>query len=330
MRSGFFDNTAVETEDFAAFASGILTNGVTGNGENSLKVTAAGGMKVSIAVGYAWIEGRFGQIEAAETLTLSTADSANPRIDRIVVRLDLSAASINLAVLKGTAAASPSAAALTRDGTVYELCLAEIAVAAGATSITNAVITDTRGDRSLCGAVVANTNDSLDRAGLVEKTELEAYKTTVSERFKAAEERIGQNETDIEALYKKKLSGKALISEAVSGTSSATASIETDGYGVIRVSGTVRIVAYNTSSSGSTTFDKDYRAVLIGTDDSETIVIDGLEHTSTEFICTITVESGAEEVTVSADVSVPSGGSSTFNASVQAVVISSVRGAYIE
>lgn len=330
MISGFFDNTAVVTEDFAVFANGILTNGVTGNGDDSLKVTAAGGMKVSVDVGYAWIEGRFGKVETAETLTVSTANGTNPRIDRVVVRLDLSAASIKLAVLKGTAAASPTAPALTRDGTIYELCLAEIAVAAGVTSITDDDITDTRGNRELCGAVVANTADSLDRSGLVATAEFEEYKETISERFTAAEKRIGQNETDIETLYKKKLSGKALISEAVSGTSSATASIETDGYGTIKVKGVIQLVAYDTSGAGSSVFSKVYSVILVGTGDSETIVIDGLEHNSTSFICTITVEGSEGAVTVSATVSVSGAASSTFNASVQAVVISSIRGAYIE
>lgn len=70
-----------------------------------------------------------------------------------MLRLDTSTAarSIVLAVKQGTAAASPVAPALTRSGNVYEICLADVRVNAGAVSISNSNITDTRADGNVCG-----------------------------------------------------------------------------------------------------------------------------------------------------------------------------------
>ena len=82
---------------------------------------------------------------------LATADGVYPRIDRVVVKLNIIDREIVLAVLTGTPSASPTAPLLTRTSDVYELCLAEIEIPQGA--VTVGEITDTRLDTELCGLV---------------------------------------------------------------------------------------------------------------------------------------------------------------------------------
>jgi hypothetical protein len=78
------------------------------------------------------------------------------------MRLDIPNRLIELAIKKGTT----EAPALTRvDGGVWELSLAQIAVTAGTTSITQADITDERADTSVCG-YVTGLIDQIDTTNL--------------------------------------------------------------------------------------------------------------------------------------------------------------------
>ena len=153
MRSGFFNNKTVWADDFAKFAGGILTSGILADEETVLQVSAGTGMTVSVAPGYCWINGYFGYAETAEVVELDDADGTYGRIDRIVARLDLSTKDVTLAVIKGELAATPEAPDIVRDGTIYDLGLATVAIAAGTLEITSSMITDTRRDTTVCGGV---------------------------------------------------------------------------------------------------------------------------------------------------------------------------------
>lgn len=153
MRSGFFDNTEVISEDFARFAAGILTNGVLADTESALRVSAGQNMTVGISPGYAWINGHFGVAENAEALTLQTADGTYGRKDRIIVRMNMSEGSVYLHVLTGNAGETPAAPNVVRDGTYYDLSLAVVSIPAGTLQITDAMIEDTRRDTAVCGGV---------------------------------------------------------------------------------------------------------------------------------------------------------------------------------
>lgn len=102
------------------------------------------GLQVKVKTGDAWILGHLGRCTAQKTLTLSTANPSNPRIDRIVVRLDTTANTVSLEVLTGTPAGSPTAPALTRSSTTWEFSLAQVAVAAAASTISAGNVTDER------------------------------------------------------------------------------------------------------------------------------------------------------------------------------------------
>ena len=113
------------------------------------------GMSVVVDTGMGLISGRQYAQDAERTLQIPAADISLPRKDRIVLRMDLNTQYRNneLYVVAGTAASSPQPPTLTRNNVVYELALATISVAANATSITAADITDERANTDVCGYV---------------------------------------------------------------------------------------------------------------------------------------------------------------------------------
>lgn len=331
MISGFFDNTTVESEDFATFVRGILTNGVTGDNEDVLKVTAAGGMKVNVAPGYAWINGHFGRIDTPETLTVYTADGSMPRIDRIVARLDLSIPSIRVDVKKGTAAESPVAPPPVRNGTIYDLILADITVPAGATSITTANIKDTRADKVLCGSVLANTKESLALDGKADQSALEALESSVS--------------ADITRLYSRRLAGKDLISEPITGginttggvvTGTAVIDQEMTGYGLIRLTGSVSMRKVVSGEATELTASYEMNILGVGDNSEKEIIIKPAESGSetiggdtAAWKVMLSQTASAAGITLTAEVSSPES-SSTGNYIISSLVINTARAVYLE
>lgn len=125
------------------------------------------GMSVDVATGWANIVGTYqsnmgayqAYNDALTVLTITAANPSNPRIDLICITVSdayytgaLNTVAFN--VVAGTPAASPAVPA-TPDNSIV---LARVAVAAGATSITNANITDMR--------TVATAAISADTSGI--------------------------------------------------------------------------------------------------------------------------------------------------------------------
>lgn len=132
-----------------------FSDGVFYKPENALQVVTDTGMQVAVEPGSCHIQGAIGIEPNRRTLVVQAAEELD-RIDTVVARLDLSRAvrSIDLYVVKGTAAESPQAPALTRDSTIWELGLANLFVAKNVTTISQQRITDTRMDTSRCGQVM--------------------------------------------------------------------------------------------------------------------------------------------------------------------------------
>lgn len=154
-KSRFFNSISGDrkylAEDFAAYFSNIFSNGVFLHQTNALKVSPSSGLTVSIAAGKAVINGYNYENTAALTKTAETV-TAN-RIDRVVIRLDMTNRQITVAIKKGTAATSPTAPALVQNADIWELGIADINLAAGTTTITAAMITDLRANSTYCGGV---------------------------------------------------------------------------------------------------------------------------------------------------------------------------------
>jgi hypothetical protein len=131
----------------------FATTGIVTSGSFEVTANSPVGMSVLVASGWAAIVGttqaNMGTYtcynDATDTLTITTADPTNPRIDRVVVTVNdayYTGATNNvvLSVLAGTPAGSPTAPATPANS----ISLATIAVAAGALSIGSGDITDTR------------------------------------------------------------------------------------------------------------------------------------------------------------------------------------------
>lgn len=166
-RSGFFNalqtsagyDRKYNANDYSENLAAIFTDGVRRSGDDELKVNAAGGMNLSINIGRAWIKGRWYINDTIFTsFVVPTAPTGDrSRIDRIVLRLDISVEerSINLVYLTGTVGTSPTAPSLTRTDEVYEIALADIKVNPNVTSITQSDITDQRANADLCGWITS-------------------------------------------------------------------------------------------------------------------------------------------------------------------------------
>ena len=186
---------AVDSEFLRSVFAAYFSDGIFYKPTNALQVVAGTGMQVQVNPGICHIRGAMGIETYTRTLTVEAAD-ASPRIDTVVARLDLSLAvrSIELYILKGTPSSSPQRSALTRDATIWELGLADIAVAANSRTITQSSITDTRLDTERCG-VVAQTIGSLDTAPYFAQ-----LTTAIAEHQDAAEAQIAALQAAIAAV----------------------------------------------------------------------------------------------------------------------------------
>lgn len=116
-------------------------------GATSLQVSADGsGMTVQVSDGEALLQGEYFRVyDGPEPLVIAAADGTYDRIDLVVVRMDRVAETVALTVLTGDPAATPAAKTPTTNDSVWEIPLAEVRVAAGATSIGSGDVTDRRG-----------------------------------------------------------------------------------------------------------------------------------------------------------------------------------------
>lgn len=174
--SGFFksigEDRAYSAERFSEYFRSFMTSGIKNGGDNLRVIPKDPAvMTVTLKSGIALIQGYYYNNLANLDIAISEADSLNPRIDRIIIKLNIndSVRSANAAILKGTPAASPTAPSLNRDfeGTgIFEISLAQIYVGAGVTSILSENITDERLDESVCGLI--NSLIQLDTATMQE------------------------------------------------------------------------------------------------------------------------------------------------------------------
>lgn len=203
-------------EDVTSYLDKVIGNGVFPNPSNQLQVTAASGMGITVNAGQGWIDGHKMINSAALPLTLSASDVLLNRIDRVIFYVDYTAREMGIEVKQGTPATNATAPALERDATRYEMGLATVAVGKGATSITQANITDTRGDSTVCGFV----------QGLVQQADTS---TLFSQWDAAGAAQIAANQADWSSWFdqvKEELATVTLLQklEQVFTTSSATVS----------------------------------------------------------------------------------------------------------
>lgn len=152
--SGGYDRT-YSSADMARYFSSFVGNGVYASPANQLMVSPASGkMAVSVACGKAWILGYFYELsETPKELTVARGDANYSRYDLIVCSLSIGKRLIELKVIQGTPAANPQVPSFTHTPETWDLVLAQVTVAAGATSLTAADVKDCRPDSTKCGFV---------------------------------------------------------------------------------------------------------------------------------------------------------------------------------
>ncbi|MDE6763112.1 MAG: hypothetical protein K2J73_05485 [Oscillospiraceae bacterium] len=181
MRSGFFNShlgdRKYSAEDWADYFRQFIGNGVYANPAISMQVQAAGKLTVRIAAGSCFINGYVGYSDGSDVLKLKYGGTY-PRIDRIVIRLDMTTRSIYPAVIMGNEAETPSPPDIIRKSSVYDLCAAEITVGANVTEIRQSDIKDMRFDTDVCGIV----------AGLIDQIDTDDYISQMTAAITAASE----------------------------------------------------------------------------------------------------------------------------------------------
>lgn len=170
------------------------TSGVFGATEE-LAVTSNDNMTVSVSDGYAWLSNDKGdgcvvwndtEENSGSKLTLDVglADPSLPRYVRVVVSWDTVdySAKPTIDILQGNPAGNPEPPAITNNTLKRQISIAKILVAAAATKITAADITDERLDPEVCGLVT-------DQVG-IDTSVMQAQFTALLELVRAELERL--------------------------------------------------------------------------------------------------------------------------------------------
>lgn len=186
ITSGFFNSLngdrLYNAEQMSEYFKGIISDGVAENIGGALQVLSGSGMTVNVQSGRAFIDCRWLENNAVETVDITAAHATLKRYTAVVVRLDYSNRIMSITTKDGTPAITPTKPSMTRNEQLYEMCLAYVLVEPGATSISQSKITDTRANKNLCGWVT----------GVIEQVDT----TTLFNQWEAAyNENIGEMES---------------------------------------------------------------------------------------------------------------------------------------
>lgn len=176
---------AVSSAALRKLTKKLFSDGVLPNPSTNLQVEAVSGIIVKILSGFALCNGCQKLQEVDLEIQLPTSDATYDRIDTVVLRLDDNddVRSCDFMVIKGVAASTPQAPALTQSDSIWEIGLANIYRKANSTEVTNANITDTRYDSSRCGII--SSISQFDTSTLYQQIEadLDEFKTVNQREF---------------------------------------------------------------------------------------------------------------------------------------------------
>ena len=183
ITSGFFNSLngdrTYNADQMSEYFKGIISDGVVENIGGALQVMSSTGMNVNVKTGRAFIDSRWFESDAIETIAITSAHATLNRYTAIVIRLNYTNRTITLETKDGTPATTPTKPAITRSEQIKELCLAYVYVAAAATSISQTNITDTRANTNICGWVTG-VIDQVDTSTLFAQWE-SAYDENIEE-----------------------------------------------------------------------------------------------------------------------------------------------------
>ncbi|WP_313469788.1 hypothetical protein [Lysinibacillus sp.] len=160
-----------DAQEFTDYFKALVTTGLMKSAGNQLKVTANGSnMITKIDTGIAFLLGRYYENDSFKELTHDTETLGNSRIDRIVIRMDLSteARYVKAFIKKGVPSANPVPPALTQTPNLYEISLAQVRINGGQTFISTNAVTDERGIDVICPWAGSKILPNFDNAALEE------------------------------------------------------------------------------------------------------------------------------------------------------------------
>ena len=232
------------SERFRDFlGDGILTDGAI---TTEFEVTADDTtLNILVGLGVANVYGYFAVLKNdTATLEVTAGDSLNPRIDLVVLRVDVTEAErdIKLVIKEGTPGTSPTAPIVVQDlegSLIYEIGLAEILVPQNAALILNSNVTDVREQAVLkaltteSGKLKNSANDTT--SGYFEDKFLSAAGSNATNVLEFTIQNEGGNETRTLQIDVSKIDHDSLqdVNDAAAGVSKGhiTAGVQTI-YGV--------------------------------------------------------------------------------------------------
>ncbi|OMC86934.1 hypothetical protein BK128_09730 [Viridibacillus sp. FSL H7-0596] len=168
--NGQFDRE-YNAQEFTDYFGSLITTGVMKGAGNQLSVSADGSSMVTkLNTGVAFVEDKYYANDSLLNHTHDTETVGKSRIDRIVIRKDLSteARHVKSFIKKGVASASPVAPALTQTANVYEISVAQVKVVGGQTFISANNVVDERGTGVTCPWAGSRILPSFDDNALAE------------------------------------------------------------------------------------------------------------------------------------------------------------------
>ncbi len=190
---------AVTSEPMRRLIKSLFSDGVLPDDSTNLQVTTASDMNVTVLPGFAICDGCLKLEEEERTLAVQAADSTYDRIDSVVLRLNDndSTRECDFYIVTGTPSSTPSHPDLTREGSIYEIALADIFVGSRSTRVTADKITDTRYNTERCGVIssiskfdTSTLNQQLTAWCLAQQSEFETWSDNARQTFVAWVETI--------------------------------------------------------------------------------------------------------------------------------------------
>ncbi|WP_035293762.1 hypothetical protein [Clostridium sp. KNHs214] len=146
---GFFNGDAeYGQEEFSRYFDNGFESGVSIENNNMTLDVSKASTGVTVAKGFSIIRGFYLYNDNLKTISIAR-DSNYDRIDRVVIRLNLSTRKVSIELKQGTPGSSPVAPGLQRDNLIWELSLAQIKVPKSG----DFVVIDERFRKDLCGAI---------------------------------------------------------------------------------------------------------------------------------------------------------------------------------
>ena len=154
---GFFNSLDSDrlynADQMSTYFKGLVSDGVYESVDDAMIVRADTGMNVTVGTGRAIIDCKWINIDALADVTISASHVTLNRYSAVCVHLDVTNRLMEVISINGTNATNPTRPVPQNTSTDKYLVLAYVYVGAGATSITQANIIDTRMNTAICGWV---------------------------------------------------------------------------------------------------------------------------------------------------------------------------------